>query len=110
MEEPYRIRYFFDPGSGICLWSGNDRARCAFGYPVRIEELPLLPDTIAEARRVTASFDRSLNRHYPPDPGPWSQTECDEFNAAARALLACLRRELGEDFVIEDEFREVRPG
>ncbi|MDP9363464.1 MAG: hypothetical protein M3Q10_04400 [Chloroflexota bacterium] len=110
MEEPYRLRYFFDPGSGIYLWSGNAQARSAFGYPVCIEELPLSPDTILEARRVTASFDRSLNWDYPPDPGPWDQVQCDGFNAAARARLARLRRELGDGFVIEDGFREVRPG
>jgi hypothetical protein len=104
------LRYFFDPGSGSCLWSANDRARDAFGYPVFVEELPLSPDAVAEARRVTKWFDGSLNWDYPPDPGPWDQAECDRFNAAARALLARLRQELGDRFDIEDEFREVRPG
>lgn len=31
MAATYRIRFFFDHGSGICLWSGNDAllAACA---------------------------------------------------------------------------------
>ena len=107
-EEPYRLRYSFDPGSGRCLWSGNDRARKAFGYSVDPAELPLPPATIAETLRVTDWYDGSLSWAYPPDPSPWDRAEWDRFYAASRALLARLRRDLGDQFDIQDEFHERR--
>ena len=46
--------------------------------------------------------DGSLNRDYPPDPGPWRQPECDRFNAASAVLLADIRAELGPEFEVID--------
>jgi hypothetical protein len=40
----YHLRYFFDPGAGICLWSSNDAARQKFDYPVDARDLPV-PET-----------------------------------------------------------------
>src|SRR5262249_23851793 len=37
----YRFRYFFDPGSGCCLWSDNEASRERFGYPVDLDRLDL---------------------------------------------------------------------
>lgn len=37
----YKLRYFFDFGSGICLWAANDAARDHFGYPVDSSKLPI---------------------------------------------------------------------
>ncbi|HEV2461879.1 MAG TPA: hypothetical protein VGS80_26275, partial [Ktedonobacterales bacterium] len=38
-SRPYRIRFFFDYGSGICLWAGNALTRERFGYPIEAEHL-----------------------------------------------------------------------
>ena len=38
----YKLKYMFDWGSGVCLWSSNDKAKEKFGdYP--IEEMEKLP-------------------------------------------------------------------
>jgi hypothetical protein len=103
VQPRYRVRYFFDYGSGTCLWSANDAARGAFGYPIDPGALPLTPQTVAEIGRLCAWFDTSLNWDYPPDPGPWSQEECDRFNHATRSLLTAVAHELASDFEVLDE-------
>ncbi len=101
------MRFFFDPGSGVCFWTANDRARTRFNnYPVRAEELPLLGATIQRIDELVGWYDRSLNCDYPPDPGPWRQADWDRFNAAVRDLLATVRQQLGADFEIINEYRE----
>lgn len=105
MSARYRLRFFFDYGSGICLWSDNDAALEAFDYPVAANRLPLSPETVRRADEVLAWYDRSLNWDDPGAPLLWRQEECDRFNAAVRALLASLREELGEEFEVVDEFR-----
>lgn len=108
MTEPrYRLRYAFDAGSGTCLWSADAAAEEAFGYAAEPERLPLSPETVRRLHQVAAWHGESLNRDYPPDPGPWRQEECDRFNQAARELLEEVRRELGEEFTVEDAFGEL---
>lgn len=103
-----RLRYFFDWGADHCLWSANDPARKTFGYPADPDLLPLSTRTRAEIGRMCAWHDNSLNWEYPPDPGPWRQDECDRFNAAAHALLRAIRQDLGPEFEVVDEFRELQ--
>lgn len=101
----YRLRFFFDLGFGV-LWADNDAARAEFGYMVNLARLPLSAATREEAERLEAWSGDNVNSDYPPAPGPWRQEECDRFNAAARALLARLRTELGPDYEIVDAFTE----
>lgn len=108
MAAEYRLRFAFEAGSGVCLWSADGRTWEAFGYPVPPAALPLPPETVAEASRPVAWHDRSLNWDYPPDPGPWRRAECDRFHTAAGALLERLRRELGPGFEVLERFVALR--
>jgi len=99
------LRYFFDPGSGTCLWSGNDAARARFDYPVRAEDLPLSAETRERADRITTWYDSGLNWNDPTGPSPWDEDEETRFAAAAQELLGVLRRELGPEFEVRDESR-----
>lgn len=106
-RKEYRLRFFFDAGSGVCFWTANDPARARFNnYPIRAGELPLPDATVQRIEELVGWYDRSLNWDYPPDPGPWRQADCDRFNAAVRDLLATVRQELGADFEIINEYRE----
>jgi hypothetical protein len=96
------MRFFFDFGAG-CLWSTNEPTRERFGYAVRIEELPDSQNTVLLAKELADRFMDSLNWDYPPDPGPWRQSECDAFNRATAELLKNIRSEVGEEFEIIDE-------
>jgi hypothetical protein len=99
----YLLRYFFDAGSGICLWSANDAAREKFDYPVELLSLELPEDLLREALGVVTLYDTSLDWSYPPNPSPWSAQEHARFNDVAQSLLLNFRQQLGPLFDIRDE-------
>ncbi len=103
MGQRYRIRFFFDYGSGICLWSGNAPTRERFGYPIEPEPLGLSPETAAEVTRLIAWYDRSLDWDHAPQERPWSQAERERFNEAMHRLLAAIQRELGAQYEIVNQ-------
>ena len=103
MERKYKVRFFFDYGANVCLWSADNYTDAAFGYPVDHQVLPLSPPTIATINDMLTWYDTSLNWEYPPDPGPWRQDECERFNQATSALLAAIQTELGERFEVFNE-------
>jgi len=99
----YHLRYFFDPGASICLWSSNDAARQKFDYAVNASDLPLPENTQRRLVYLAAWYDTSIDWNYPPDPSPWDEAERQRFNTEAQKWLATLREELGPDFEIEDQ-------
>jgi hypothetical protein len=101
----YRLRFFFDMGSGICLWSGNEAARQRYGYPVEPQALPLPENAIREMEKVIAWYDHWMDWGNAPQPDPsWDEAA---FTAAARQLLDKIRRALGPDYeVIDEEFSQ----
>lgn len=95
----YHVRLMFEWGGG-CLWCADDAARDRFGVGPIEDALPLSEATRSRLQDLTEWHDRSLDREYPPDPGPWDDAERARFEAAARAMLARLRAELGPEFEI----------
>jgi hypothetical protein len=112
----YRLRFFFDTGSGVCLWSANEAARERYDYPVEPRALPLQEDTVCDMERVIAWYDEWMDWNNAPQPNSsWDEAA---FTEAARRLLDRLQQELGPDYeVVDDEFsrkladpEESRPG
>jgi hypothetical protein len=99
----YRLRYLFDFGSGVCLWSDNDAARDRFGYPVDLKALPLSETVRRRAFFVLAWFDTFMDWDNAPAPSRWQPLEVEPFKVAAQELLGLLRDQLGLDFEIIDE-------
>jgi hypothetical protein len=89
----YEIRYFFDPGSGICLWAKNAAAREKLGYPIDHRNLDLSENTKRWLEHLVAWFDTSLDWESPPGP-PWPEEERARFRQAARKGIELLRAEL----------------
>jgi hypothetical protein len=106
----YRFRFFFDPGSGTCLWSANDAAQERFDYPVDHHELPLSPETLARLEALVDRFDGCLDWDDPGGPGGWSVDDARRFEADADVELERLRAELGEAFEIVAEHRRMSGG
>jgi hypothetical protein len=104
MIERFRLRFFFEWG-GPCLWAANGKARETFGYAIELRKLPLSEETVRLGEELVSWHDGSLNRDYPPDPGPWRQEECDRFNRAANAFFERLSNELGPDYELVNEQR-----
>jgi hypothetical protein len=99
----YRLRFFFDPGGGICLWAGNDAARERFGYPIDARSLSLPENTWRRVYYLCSWYDTTIDWNYPPDPSPWDTAERDRFRQEAQNLLTQLRVQLGAEFEIVDE-------
>jgi hypothetical protein len=99
------LRYFFDPGSGICLWAQNDEAKQHLGYAVEHWDLPLSENTKRYLQHLIAWFDISIDWESPGNPGiHWSGEERARFQGAAAQGLALLKRELStRGYIFKDE-------
>jgi hypothetical protein len=98
----YKLRFFFDPGSGICLWSENDLARDRFGYHVALDSLELTASVKRQAEELIERFETSIDWSYPPAPSPWSEVERERFQVEAVGLLHSVQECLGDAFEIRD--------
>lgn len=98
----YRLRYTFDCGSGICLWSANENARSRFGYAVSLTELNLPTDLICQGHDLIARYDSFFDWDDPVAPTTKGQAERAAFQVAAAAFLSLLRQALGANFLIFD--------
>lgn len=100
-----QIRVCFDAGSGICLWAGNDAARIRYqDYAISPAKLPISNGLQSLVVSLIERYDSSIDWHYPPNPTPWSEVECDDFNKAVHELIAQLNAELPTDYEIFNEF------
>ncbi|HEU4454476.1 MAG TPA: hypothetical protein VFR81_15515 [Longimicrobium sp.] len=104
----YRLRFFFDAGSGVCLWADNHEARESFGDAVRSDDLPLEPSTEARLERLIAWYDESIDWDDPGTAWPWTDEEQARFDAETQAVLALLRQELGAEYEIEDRSKTLK--
>lgn len=104
---PYELRYFFDPGSGVCLWAENDAARERFGYAVDLSDISITQSSKAQLQRLISWFDRSVNWKAPLDSSPdWSADESRRFIDEAKRGLELLRAELPTDeYIFIDEVK-----
>jgi len=101
----YVLRYFFDPGSGICLWAKNDEALERFGHAVEHWELPLSENTKRFLQHLIAWFDTSIDWSSPGDTDDyWSPEELTLFKAASAKGLLMLKDELSNrGYTFQDE-------
>lgn len=98
-----RLRYFFDPGSGICLWAADEESRVLFGYPVELENLNLSQDTVALGNRLISLFDGSINLDDPAGASPWSEEQKSQFVRETVVFYERLVAELGVGFTVVNE-------
>ncbi|MVN87670.1 hypothetical protein GO986_12950 [Deinococcus sp. HMF7620] len=98
-----RLRFFFDTGSGICLWAGDAATEERCGLAVEAQDLPLPPEVVAEAERLIDLWDTGIDWNNPGEPSPWTAEDEQDFQAQADALLGRLRAALGPDFEVVDE-------
>jgi hypothetical protein len=98
-----RLRFFYDPGSGICLWAADGEARALYGYPVKLEELNLSPETTALGNGPISCFDTSINWKDPAGPSPWSDEQKSQFVRESLIFYQRLVSELGPQYAVANE-------
>jgi hypothetical protein len=106
-----RLRFFFDAGSGVCLWAQDDAAKQRFGYAVELDDLDLPHDLRADLVQLIADYDATIDWNNPGaapdiDTGPISfGYEPDApFRGRVEPLLPRLRAALGPEFAVESDY------
>lgn len=102
----YSIAYFFDVGSGICLWAKNDLARQKYGYPIDHRALPFDEFLKNDIQDLLNYYDTSLDWDNPPGPSPWAQTQWDAFYRAKQKMYERIIFALGEEYEVIDRSRD----
>jgi len=97
----YKLRYFFDYGSGRCLWAANEEARERFDYAVGFDALNLPFEVQSVGVRLLQRYDSSLDWDNPAGPSLWSDHDWANFYRDAEQFLEQVRACLGTDFEIK---------
>ena len=98
----YKLKFMFDWGSGICLWSTNRAAEEKFGdYPVSTDKLPVSQKLKDKMEYLIKKHDEALNWNDPSGDLLWDKTQIQEFKTAAEKVYRTLCDELGDDYEIE---------
>jgi hypothetical protein len=102
----YRLRFFFDYGSGICFWAANEATQHQYGYPVEIDQLPLAPATKDRVEHLISWYDQSLNWNDPGDPSVWNTIDWEQIKTEVQQLITLVQTELGAQFEIVNEYSD----
>ena len=99
-----RLRFFFEVGSGVCLWAADAATEAALGDVVTPEQLPLPGNLHHTLRHLIAWFDTSIDWEHPTQPGPhWDAEEAQRFELARWRAGQALRQALpSEQFELLD--------
>ncbi len=96
-----RLRFFFDAGSGVCLWAQDDEAKARFGYPVEAGDLDIPAELRAEIEQLITDYDDTFPWDDPggggvvePSRTMFGYEENPPFVTRVRALLPKLRAAL----------------
>lgn len=98
-----RLRFFFDAGSGCCMWSANAAARRELGaYEVSLSSLPLPRALQEEGEALIERQYTSIDWNDPFSGKPWSDAQHTAFAAEATDWLARVRAALDGRVVVDD--------
>jgi hypothetical protein len=104
------LRFFFDAGSGVCLWAYDDEAKAQFGYPVESDMLDAPAELRAEIEQLVKDYDDTFDWDDPgsgegvePDRTMFGHEENPPFVSRVRALLPKLRAAL-PDITFESDY------
>ncbi len=98
----YKMRFMFDWGSGVCLWSVNQVTEEKFGdYPILTSRLPISDKLKNELEYLIELHDEALNWDEPNGDLLWDDNQINKFLEDVRIAYSQLCVELGEDYEIE---------
>lgn len=98
-----RFRYYFEPGSGNCLWPDDEEAIQTYDYTVELEDLPLSEETIAMGRQVMNRFDNAQDWTHFTNPLAYSEEEKRGIKDDSDRFFARVVAELGPGYEIINE-------
>lgn len=96
------LKFMFDWGSGVCLWSANKDAVEEFGdYPIPTNNLPISHALKDELEHLIDWHDEAFNWNDPSGPLLWDDRKIQEFLTAAKEKYLMLCQELKDDYKVE---------
>jgi len=100
------LRFFLDPGSGVCLWRASTASTEKEEYAVDHEILPLSRNTKAALTAVIAIADTSVDWENTPSPGPfWTEDSRKHLDALASSAYVATKIELSQHgYQLIDEY------
>lgn len=98
-----RVRFFFDAGSGCCMWSANAAARRDIStYEINLSSLPLPKDLQDEGEALIERQYTSIDWNDPFNGKPWTDEQHAAFDSEVADWLARVRVALDGKVVIDD--------
>ncbi len=100
------LRFFLDPGSGVCLWRASTASTEKEEYAVDHETLPLSRNTKAALTAVIAIADTSVDWENTPSLGPfWTKDSRKHLDALASSAYVAAKSELSQHgYQLIDEY------
>ncbi|MFZ3194433.1 MAG: hypothetical protein WA154_14670 [Moraxellaceae bacterium] len=90
-----QIKFYFDAGSGICLWAADAATEQQLGYAIELSQLPLSENTQRWLTHLISWFDTSVDWSEPTRAGQyWKPAEQQRFQASCQIGLDLLRNDL----------------
>ncbi len=105
-QAKYILRFFFDAGSGVCLWSGNEVTNSKYGYAIAFADLPLSESAIKEGEELVQLYDNSIDWEYPVNPSVWATEEKNNFTIRVEQFINLLQKELGSSFFVQNRYQD----
>lgn len=94
----YEMKFSFDWGSGVCLWSTNNAARNKYGYPVETSQLPISEELKKDLEHLISWHDKALDWNEPQNNLLWTDEQIKEFLLTAKEMFKKVCMELGADY------------
>ena len=97
----YELKFMYDWGSGVCVWSANAAAKKHFGdYPINTASLPISKELVDVLDNLIAQYDTALNWNNPGGALLWDKTQQAKFEEDARSAYKQLCIELGAEYKV----------
>lgn len=93
----FTLRFFYEwGGPNTIFWTVNDEARAKYGYPVRLDDLPLSSDIIEESSSL---YKRFAQRN--PRATQVNENELKEFKKETVDIYLKAIKQLGSNFQVK---------
>lgn len=116
MGNKYKFKYFFDFGSGGCLWGADKETTDTFKSPADavikdlegniiynpLDKLTISKETLEKIQKLDERYYSYLNQDSPNESFIFDK---ESFISSAKELFNSLQKELGEDYKLIWDFK-----
>ena len=107
--EKIGLKYMFDWGSGVCVWTTNDAGKERFkDYPVETSLLPISEELKNHLEHLISWYDEALDWDNPGGDLLWSEKQIAAFMESYYKGYQDLCQELGDEYEVV-KFRDKWP-